>query len=270
MAETGQRKSLEQLIFQREGPKFDVKQQPWDLDTNKGKAEFIKDVSAIANSPGQEIGYVILGVTDKDRRLVGVDRSLVNEERLQQIAADYIDPPFTLSFIVRSLLPDKPVGLISIPPSSKKPHMIGKNIDRLHKGTCYVRRGSITDLAGSSDIRAMIEEPAGIPLEDDIVSEQRWSRGDIDSLDSLALAILWAFIETGKTELSLREIEHHCRDELKGRERTGKVLGGKLKKFYSRYDKDKLIEKNAQTGKWRFDDSYRSVVEGVLREKGFI
>jgi len=269
MAETEQRKSLEQLIFQPEGSKLDVKQQPWDLDTREGKAEFIKDVSAIANSPGRETGYIILGVTDKDRRLVGIDRNLVKGERLQQIVAEYIDPPFTLSITARSLL-GQTVGLISVPPSSKKPHMIGKDIGKLHTGTCYIRRGSITQRARSSDIRAMIEEPAGIPFEEDVVSEQGWRRSEIESLDNLALAILWAFIDTGKTELSLREIEDRCRDELEGKERTGKVLAGKLKTFYSRLHKDKLVEKNTRTGNWRFDDSYRSVVRSVLQGKGFI
>lgn len=270
MAKTGQGKTLEELIFQAEGPKLDVKQQSWDLDTNEGKAEFIKDVSAIANSPGQETGYIILGVTDKDRGLVGVDRNLVKEERLQQIVAEYIDPPFTLSFSVRSLR-DQPVGLISIPPSSKKPHMINRDIGKLHTGTCHIRRGSITALARSSDFRAMIEEVIGIPPDEDIVSEQKWSRGDIEQLNRLALAIAWAFIKTGKTELSLREIEHYCHDELKGKEgSTGRILGGTLKTFCSRLGKDRLVEKNKRTGKWRFEDSYRSVVASALREKGFI
>jgi predicted HTH transcriptional regulator len=261
--------SLPELIFRPEGPKFDIKQQLWNLDTSEGKAEFIKDVSAIANSPGQEIGYIILGITDADRSVVGIDRNLLNEERLQQIVAEYIDPPFALSFTMKSLL-EHSVGLISVPPSSQKPHLINRDIGKLRQGTCYVRRGSITALARSSDLRMMIKEVISIPPDEDTVSEKKWGRGDIERLDRLASAILWAFIKTGKTELSLREIEDHCSDELEGKERTGKVLAGKLKTFYSRYGKDKLVEKNTRTGRWRFDDSYRSCAASVLREKGFI
>jgi len=261
--------SLPELIFRPEGPKLDVKQQSWDLDTNEGKAEFLKDVSAMANSSGHEIGYIILGVTDADRAVVGVNRDLLEEERLQQIVAEYIDPPFVLSFTVRSLL-DHGVGLISIPPSRQKPHLINRDIGRLRQGTCYVRRGSITALARSSDLRKMIEEVIGAPVSEDTVAEQKWSREDIERLDHLASAILWAFVKTGRTELSLREIEEHCLDELRGKKSAGKILAGKLKTFYSRYSRDKLIEKNARTGKWRFDDDYRPRVASVLQEKGFI
>lgn len=261
--------SLPDLIFHPEGAKLDLKQQPWDLDTREGKAEFIKDVSAMVNSNGQETGYIVLGVTDADRRVVGIDRDILQEERLQQIVAEYIDPPFALSFRVISLL-DHSVGLISIPPSSQKPHLINRSIGRLHQGQCYIRRGSITALARSSDVRIIVAEVLGSPPDEDIVPVQRWSREDIGQLDHLALAILWAFVDTGRTELTLREIEAHCRDELKGKVETGKVLAGKLKTFYSRCEKDKLIEKNKQTNKWRFDDSYRSFVATVLREKGFI
>jgi predicted HTH transcriptional regulator len=260
--------SLPELIFHPEGPKLDVKQQPWNLDTDGGKAEFIKDVSAMANSAGEEVGHIILGVTDAERTVVGVDRGLLEEERLQQIVAEYIDPPFALSFTMRSLL-GQSVGVISVPLSRQKPHLINRDIGKLRQGTCYVRRGSITALARSSDIRKMVEEVLGAPTVEDAVSEHKWSRGDIEQLDHLASAVLWAFVKTGRTELSLREIEDHCSDELTGKKSTGRVLAGKLKTFHSKHSREPLIELNVRTGKWRFDDSYRSFAASVLREKGF-
>jgi Schlafen, AlbA_2 len=262
--------SLPELIYTPEGPKLDLKERPWDLDTQEGKAEFIKDVSAIANSPGSQNGYVLLGITDQDRRVIGIARDILQEERLQQIVAEYVEPPLTLSYTVRPLL-QKYVGVITIPPSKSKPHLIQKNIDRLREGTSYTRRGSTTQLAKSSDLRAMIEEVLhDTRVEEDGISKWEWSRTDLMRLDSFALAILQSFIETDRTELSMTEIKDHCRHELADRAEAGKSVAGKMKKFYSKHGKEKLVEKNQLTGRWRFNDKYRSRVKELLHERGFI
>jgi len=261
-----------ELIYAPEGPKLDVKQQPWDLDTQEGKAEFVKDVSAMANSVGPENAYILLGVTDTERTPIGIEPGALQEERLQQIVAEYVDPPFNFSYAVKPL-GQRYVGVITIPWSADKPHLINKDIDRLHRGTCYIRRGSITTLARSTDLGAMMEQVilSGTPVgEEDLATERAWTRADIVRLDRLALAILQCFIETDKTELPLTEIRDHCFPETQGAAQPGKVLAGKLKRFYSRQDKENLVQKNPQTGKWRFNDKYRSCVEEALHERGFI
>lgn len=263
---------LHKLIWMEEGPKLDFKREPpWDLKTSEGKADFVKCVSAIANAPDPETGYVVLGITDTDRALVGIDPKRLEEETLQHIVAAYVDPPFKIAYAVRPLGQNY-LGVIAIPPSKRKPHLINKTIHTLHEGTCYTRRGSTTALAKSADIREMVQaisrsrpgERAGAP------EAGAWSRTDIAQLDALALSILDCFIEQDRTELSLEEIKDHCRHQLQGRKEAGRVLAGKLKLFYSKHDKERLVEKNRQTDRWRFDERYRSLVEEVLHERGFV
>jgi hypothetical protein len=255
-----------------EGPKLDFKREPpWDLQTREGMAAFVKCVSAIANAPGKEVGYIILGISDTDRTLVGIDPHLLEEETLQHLVAAYADPPFKLSYVVRPLHQHY-LGVIAIPPSKQKPHLINKTIHTLHEGTCYTRRGSTTALAKSADIREMVEAVSSLGPGERVDAPEAgvWSRADLAQLDPLALAILNCFIEQDSTELSLEEIKDHCLHRLQGRKEPGRVLAGKLKLFYSRRDKDRLVEKNPQTNRWRFDERYRSVAEEVLQERGFI
>jgi len=260
-------RSLRELIFENEDEKLELKERPWNLDTAGGKAEFIKDVSEMANAPGRRVGQFILGVTDEERIVVGIDRRSLVEERLQQIVAEYVDPPFELNYTVQSLR-DKAIGVISIPHSSQKPHMIGKNIGKLRQGTCYTRRGSTTDLARSSDIRKMVEETLSEEPRIEIASEEEWSRQDVRELSPLARKILWAFVETGRTELSIEKLKEFCRDELRGSNHPGKTMAGTLKTFYSRHGKHPLVCLNSVTSLWRFDERYRKVVESVLTEMG--
>ena len=78
---------LHRLIWMEEGPKLDFKREsPRDLRTPEGKADFVKCVSAIANAPGRETGYIILGISDADRTLVGIGPHLLEEETLQHLA----------------------------------------------------------------------------------------------------------------------------------------------------------------------------------------
>lgn len=165
-------------------------------------------------------------------------------------------------------LRDKAIGVISIPYSSQKPHIIGKNIGELRQGTCHTRPGSTTDLARSSDIRKMVEKTLSEEPVIETGVEEEWSRQDIRELSPLARTILWAFVETGRTELSIEELKEFCRDELEESNHPGKTMAEPLKTFYSRYGKHRLVLLNPATNLWRFDERYREVVESVLREMG--
>src|SRR5205823_5494690 len=51
-----------------ENPKIDFKQKWFDLKTIDGQSQFLKDVTAIANTSLSD-GYIIIGVDDKDYSL---------------------------------------------------------------------------------------------------------------------------------------------------------------------------------------------------------
>ena len=152
------RNELTRLIYSDEGPKLDFKRQSWNLDANEGKGEFIKDILAMTNAFGDN-GYLIVGVVgdERERPLESIENQGLSEERLQQIIKEYVEPP--IEFVYEEItFYGKVIGVITIPPSQAKPHWAKKQIGSLRDHTFYIRRGSITDLAGLSDLERMFRE----------------------------------------------------------------------------------------------------------------
>ena len=132
---------IRRLISRDEGPKLDFKQRI-SLRTNREKSEFAKDICAIANT-GSGPGYIIVGIEDGTKRLLGVHPSSINEERLQQIVSSRCDPPPNFSVEV---VPYRGVDLaiISIPRRGK--------LHQVKRVGFPIRRGSITDIMTTSEI----------------------------------------------------------------------------------------------------------------------
>ena len=126
---------LKSLLGQKEGNKLDFK-ECLNLNTESGKKEFAKDVIAIVNSIGGR-GYLIIGVKDKTKQIVGIDPKDFNEEQLQQIISYRCDPPVNIR--VESVpYEDKYLGVITIFKSFQRPHQMRQT------GAFYIRRGSTT------------------------------------------------------------------------------------------------------------------------------
>lgn len=140
---------LEKLLKQPEGFKLDFK-ECFYLDTESDKKEFVKDVSAIANSNGGR-GYIIFGVKDKTKEIVGVQLKPFNEERIQQIICNRCDPPVPIK-VDNIKYKGKDIAVITIFKSNQRPHQVRQT------GTFYIRRGSTTDVARRHEIANMLQE----------------------------------------------------------------------------------------------------------------
>jgi len=143
------RNKLKQLLKREEGPKLDFK-ATLSLSTESDKKEFAKDVIAMANSRGGR-GYIIFGVEDKTKRILGIDPGNFSEEQIQQIICNRCDPPVPISVEFVDV-EEKIIAVISVFRSSHKPHQMIQN------GAFYVRRGSTTDVARRSEIANMFQE----------------------------------------------------------------------------------------------------------------
>ena len=89
-------KKLKVLLKKEEGTKLDFKLS-LDLINESGKKELAKDICAIANSKGGR-GYIIIGIEDKTKKIVGIDKEdYYLEERVQQIVASRCEPPIPIS-----------------------------------------------------------------------------------------------------------------------------------------------------------------------------
>lgn len=139
-----------------ETPKVELKRS-LDLDTGRGKAEFVKDVSALANTPDSD-GYLIVGVLDKKERqqqspgepfgfLCGVpERSAeqigVLERQMNQVLETYCGPPPSAGY--EQLWHEsscKWIGVVTIPQSFQRPLVIIRGGEGIQPQDIWVRRG---------------------------------------------------------------------------------------------------------------------------------
>ncbi len=144
------------LLEQSEGPKLDFKED-MNLTVESGKKELAKDVIAIANSQGGR-GYLVIGVKDKTKAIIGIEDGRYSEERIQQILSLRTEPPINVRVEYIDLV-DQTVCVITIFRSYQKPHQM------LQTGAFYIRRGSTTDVARREEIAAMLQRGGQIHTE---------------------------------------------------------------------------------------------------------
>lgn len=140
---------IRQFLRREEGPKLDFK-ATLHLNTESEKKEMTKDVIAMANSRGGR-GFILFGVEDKTKRILGIDPGDFKEEQIQQIIYNRSDPPVpvTVDFVGYK---GKMLAVITVFKSRHRPHQM------LQTGAFYIRRGSTTDIARRSEIAGMMQE----------------------------------------------------------------------------------------------------------------
>ena len=149
-------KRISILLKRDEGTKLDYKQKI-DILIESGKKELAKDVSAIANSRGGR-GYIIIGVEDKTKRIIGIDAKEFKEEQIQQIISSRCEPPIPVSidFIVYK---SKNLAIITIYDGGQKPYQLREN------GAFYIRRGSTTDTMRKEELISCLQENFNLNIE---------------------------------------------------------------------------------------------------------
>lgn len=150
------KKKLMNLIKREEGPKLDFKLRI-DIDTESGRKELTKDIIAIGNSRGGR-GYLIIGVEDKTKRLVGVEDLSLGEEQIQQIISSRCEPPIPISLEFLQV-EDKNIAVITIYDGGQKPYQMREN------GAFYIRRGSTTDTMRKQELVSALQENLTLNVE---------------------------------------------------------------------------------------------------------
>ncbi len=140
---------LKHLLRQEESPKLDFKEM-FHISTESEKKELAKDVIAMANSRGGR-GYIIFGIKDKTKKVMGVNAEEMNEEKIQQIIYNRCNPPVPIR-IDKLQYQKKDVVVLTIYKSEQKPHQMIQN------GAFYIRRGSTTDVARKEEIASMFQQ----------------------------------------------------------------------------------------------------------------
>lgn len=163
-------KRLLSLIKKEEGVKLDFKLK-LSLQSEGNKKELAKDVCAIANSRGGR-GYIIIGVEDKSKEIIGVNESeIIKEEQVQQIVSSRCEPPIPIS-VDTCKIQGKRICVITIYSGDQKPYQIRES------GAFYIRRGSTTDTMRKQELIEAFEENLDFFMETSTVM-----KSDISFLD---------------------------------------------------------------------------------------
>lgn len=121
-----------------------------NLVTETDKAEFAKDISALANTFG---GQIVFGKEDKKHggRIIGINPQSYDGEKMQQIISQRCNPPpiFSSELIEKDGLW---FALLEIPNSDLKP------IEIWHSRDVWIRRGKMTDKATQKEREKMAKE----------------------------------------------------------------------------------------------------------------
>jgi len=128
-----------------------------NIGNDSGRKELAKDVCAIANSKGGR-GYLIIGIEDKTKKIVGIEGKKYSEEQLQQIVSSRCEPPIPVSLEFINF-DNKELAVINIYDGPQKPYQSREN------GAFYIRRGSTTDTMRKEEIISALQENLNLNLE---------------------------------------------------------------------------------------------------------
>ena len=164
------------LIKKREeGPSLDYKED-LPLQSDGDKAEFVKDVIALANSG--EKAHIVIGVEDGTGKLVGL-RTPHTAEQMNQLLKDRCDSPISVEYVEKSILGHK-IGVIEIvgenpPYVVSVPDKFGGPLSAnpqkrsyIERGTIFIRNYNINEGAKRADLDKIYNRIKYVALEADL------------------------------------------------------------------------------------------------------
>lgn len=156
-------------LHQPESRKFELKRE------FPAKSNILKTIVAFANGAG---GELILGISNGDRKIIGIKDPLLLEEKISNLVYDAVYPTIS-PFISILNVQGKEVLIIQILSGSDKPYYIKSS--GVEKGT-YVRIGSTTRRATPEMIAELRRQGRGIAFETEIDFTKDASYLDEESL----------------------------------------------------------------------------------------
>ncbi len=140
---------LKNLLAQSETEYLDFKK---GLYVKANYEELIKDVLAMANAKANGSRYIIFGVKEK----VGEEKELfdikepVDAATYQELIFENIEPQLTchLNYLTYN---NRLLAVLEIAEPKAQPYLLKKKYGNLHKGFCYIRRGSKNDFTMRAD-----------------------------------------------------------------------------------------------------------------------
>jgi hypothetical protein len=161
------------VVSGRETPKVDLK-LTLDLSDRANKAEFAKDVTAIANTPGGD-GFIIIGIQDVKERQSNDSRDYVPGFRAKNGPDDFhiqmVDALTQFCNRVPTIEYDEvehpecghSIGVVTIKRSTKRPHSIIRGSGDIEQHQIWIRRGTASYHATVDEIEDMMGKTEKLP-----------------------------------------------------------------------------------------------------------
>ncbi len=133
---------IKNLLAHNDENSFYDKKRKISLDTNEGKAKFLKHVCALSNSNPKNNSFIVIGVEDQVNKIEGVD--FFDDSKIQNLVNSYFENPPQVKYenIPFPRLPrHKVVGLVTIHPNNNITSL-KKSIWKYVRGRIFFRRGS--------------------------------------------------------------------------------------------------------------------------------
>jgi hypothetical protein len=133
---------IKNLLAHNDENSFYDKKRKISLDTNEGKAKFLKHVCALSNSNPANNSFIVIGVEDQINKIEGVD--FFDDSKIQNLINSYFENPPQIKYenIPFPRLPrHKVIGLVTIHPNNKVT-FLKKAIWKYVRGRIFFRRGS--------------------------------------------------------------------------------------------------------------------------------
>ncbi|MGY0391090.1 DUF5929 domain-containing protein [Bizionia sp. KMM 8389] len=135
---------IKNLLAHNDENSFYDKKRKIDISYKEGKAKFLKHICALSNSNPKNNAYMVIGVEDKDSKIIGVD--FFDDSKIQNLINAYLTNPPIVQYENISfphLSNSKVVGLVTIR-STGKITSLRKNIGKYYGGSVFFRDGSIS------------------------------------------------------------------------------------------------------------------------------
>lgn len=177
--------------------------------TSLKQSELAKDVSAFANLLNNEDKYIIFGIDDETREVIGIDpRTFAKQDDIDSYLESKIEPFPEVACGLIQVEDEKYIGYIKISSRNMNPPYVIKEVcgkgNRIEKGDIFIRKGTCNKKAMRADIDEMymqngelmirihddITVVKPIHVENDIVSDPTYGHIDVEIFNETTRPLL--------------------------------------------------------------------------------
>ena len=146
------------FLAKDEGPTIDFKSTAIRLDSEYHKAEVVKDIICMANTPRQGSADIVYGVArkpDGTKEIVGIS-SHPDDANLQTLLGGKVNP-IPMFHYISAAYDGKSLGILEVFPRRIGPYIPKMEYgNALRHGIIYFRRGSSNEEAQPDEIRDIV------------------------------------------------------------------------------------------------------------------